>query len=165
MNKLRLIKGKALRVAVMLSALFFAVQNGLAQQQEAISGTVVDNAGEAVIGASVIVVGAQTTTGTVTDFDGNFMLKVKPGTQLKISFVGYKEQIVKAVNGMKVTLEEESTMLQGVEVVAYGVQKKVTVTGALSSVKAEELTRTPVSSVNNVLAGQLSGVTTVQTSG
>ena len=184
MNKLRLIKGKALRVAVMLSALFFAVQNSKAeqtehsdgmhsdlaavqtvQQQESISGTVVDNTGEAVIGASVIVVGAQTTTGTVTDFDGNFTLKVKPGTQLKITFVGYKEQIVKAANGMKVTLEEESTMLQGVEVVAYGVQKKVTVTGALSSVKAEELTRTPVSSVNNVLAGQLSGVTTVQTSG
>ena len=103
------------------------------QQQESISGTVVDNTGEAVIGASVIVVGAQTTTGTVTDFDGNFTLKVKPGTQLKITFVGYKEQIVKAANGMKVTLEEESTMLQGVEVVAYGVQKKVTVTGALSS--------------------------------
>ena len=184
MNKLRLINGKALRVVVMLSAMFFAVQNGQAeqtehsagmhsdlaavqavQQQESISGTVVDNTGEAVIGASVLVVGAQTTTGTVTDFDGNFTLKVKPGTQLKITFVGYKEQIVKAANGMKVTLEEESTMLQGVEVVAYGVQKKVTVTGALSSVKAEELTRTPVSSVNNVLAGQLSGVTTVQTSG
>ena len=183
MNKFWLIKGNALRVAVMLSAMTFAMQSVKAelvppagmhsesavvqavQQQESISGTVVDNAGEAVIGASVIVVGAQTTTGTVTDFDGNFMLKVKPGTQLKISFVGYKEQIVKAANGMKVTLEEESTMLQGVEVVAYGVQKKVTVTGALSSVKAEELTRTPVSSVNNVLAGQLSGVTTVQTSG
>ena len=183
MNKFWLIKGNALRVAVMLSAMTFAMQSVKAelvppagmhsesaavqavQQQESISGTVVDNAGEAVIGASVIVVGAQTTTGTVTDFDGNFTLKVKPGTQLKISFVGYKEQIVKAANGMKVTLEEESTMLQGVEVVAYGVQKKVTVTGALSSVKAEELTRTPVSSVNNVLAGQLSGVTTVQTSG
>ena len=184
MNKLRLINGKALRVVVMLSAMIFAVQNGQAeqtehsagmhsdlaavqavQQQESISGTVVDNTGEAVIGASVLVVGAQTTTGTVTDFDGNFTLKVKPGTQLKITFVGYKEQIVKAANGMKVTLEEESTMLQGVEVVAYGVQKKVTVTGAISSVKSEELTRTPVSSVNNVLAGQLSGVTTVQTSG
>ena len=174
MNKLKLIKGKVLPIAAIMLAVLFVPSAGVlsaraavqeVQQQETISGTVVDNTGEAVIGASVIVVGAQTTTGTVTDFDGNFTLKVKPGTQLKISFVGYKEQIVKAANGMKVTLEEESTMLQGVEVVAYGVQKKVTVTGAISSVKAEELTRTPVSSVNNVLAGQLSGVTTVQTSG
>ena len=174
MTKLKLIKGKALPIAALVSAMLFvpstemlsvhaAVQN--VQQQETIKGTVVDQTGEAVIGASVLVVGAQTTTGTVTDFDGNFVLKVKSGTQLKISFVGYKDKLVKATNGMKVTLEEESTMLQGVEVVAYGVQKKVTVTGALSSVKAEDLTRTPVSSVNNVLAGQLSGVTTVQTSG
>ncbi len=174
MNKLKFIKGKAIPFAALVSALLFspsAMMNSVyaavqdVQQSEAITGTVIDNTGEAVIGASVIVMGSQTVTGTVTDFDGNFKLNVKPGTQLKISFVGYKEQIVKAANGMKVTLEEESTMLQGVEVVAYGVQKKVTVTGALSSVKAEELTRTPVSSVNNVLAGQLSGVTTVQTSG
>ena len=174
MNNLKFIKGKALPFAALVSAMLLVPYTGMnpvraavqnVQQAESISGTVVDNTGEAVIGASVIVVGAQTTTGTVTDFDGNFTLKVKPGTQLKISFVGYKEKIVKAANGMKVTLEEESTMLQGVEVVAYGVQKKVTVTGALSSVKSEELTRTPVSSVNNVLAGQLSGVTTVQTSG
>ena len=174
MNKFKRIKGKVLPFAVVLSAWLFVPTTGMiaahasvqnVQQNETITGTVIDNTGEAVIGASVIVVGAQTTTGTVTDFDGNFTLKVKPGTQLKISFVGYKEQVVKAANGMKVTLQEESTMLQGVEVVAYGVQKKVTVTGALSSVKAEELTRTPVSSVNNVLAGQLSGVTTVQTSG
>ena len=174
MNKLRFIKGKALPFAALVSAMLFvpsagmlsmraAVQN--VQQQETVTGNVVDNTGEAVIGASVVVVGAQTTIGTVTDFDGNFTIKVKPGTQLKITFVGYKDKIVKAQNGMKVVLEENSTMLQGVEIVAYGVQKKVTVTGALSSVKSEELTRTPVSSVNNVLAGQLSGVTTVQTSG
>ena len=174
MNKLKFIKGKAIPFAAILSAMLFVPSAGMlsahasvqsTQQQESVSGTVIDNTGEAVIGASVIVVGAQQTTGTVTDFDGHFTLNVKPGTLLKISFVGYKEQTVKAANGMKVTLQEESTMLQGVEVVAYGVQKKVTVTGALSSVKAEELTRTPVSSVNNVLAGQLSGVTTVQTSG
>lgn len=174
MNKLKRIKGKVLPFAVVLSAWWFVPASGWltahasvqnVQQEESISGTVIDNTGEAVIGASVIVVGAKTTTGTVTDFDGNFTLKVKPGTQLKITFVGYKEKVVKASSGMKVILEEESTMLQGVEVVAYGVQKKVTVTGALSSVKAEDLTRTPVSSVNNVLAGQLSGVTTVQTSG
>jgi TonB-linked SusC/RagA family outer membrane protein len=174
MIKQRFFKGKAIPFAVAMSALLFAPSAGVlsaraavqdVQQEESIKGTVVDQSGETIIGASVLVVGAKTATGTVTDFDGNFTLKVKPGTQLKISYVGYKDALVKAANGMKVTLEEEATMLQAVEIVAYGVQKKVTVTGALSSVKAEDLTRTPVSSVNNVLAGQLSGVTTVQLSG
>jgi len=174
MNKLRFIKGTVLPFAVIMSVLLFVPSTGMlsahaavqnVQQTETITGTVVDQAGETVIGASVLVVGAQTTTGTVTDFDGNFMLKVKPGTQLKITFVGYKDKIVKAANGMKVVLEENSTMLQGVEIVAYGVQKKVTVTGAISSVKSEDLTRTSVGSAANVLGGQLSGVTTVQYSG
>lgn len=133
--------------------------------QSELRGIVVDQEGEPVIGASVLVVGAKVATGTVTDFDGNFILKANPGAKLRISFVGYKTVTVDAKNGMRVILEEESTMLKGVEIVAYGVQKKVTVTGALSSVKSEDLTRTPVSSVNNVLAGQLSGVTTVQYSG
>lgn len=142
-----------------------SVQAQTVQRQGMISGTVVDQHGETVIGASVIVDGAKTTQGTVTDFDGKFSLKAAPGTKLRISFVGYKPQVVTARNGMKVVLEENSNVLQGVEVVAYGTQKKVTVTGALSSIKGEEIVRTPVSSVNNVLAGQLSGVTTVQYSG
>ena len=137
----------------------------IASAQSELRGVVVDQEGEPVIGASVLVVGAKVATGTVTDFDGNFILKANPGAKLRISFVGYKTATVDAKNGMRVILEEESTMLKGVEIVAYGVQKKVTVTGALSSVKSEDLTRTPVSSVNNVLAGQLSGVTTVQYSG
>ena len=137
----------------------------IASAQSELRGVVVDQEGEPVIGASVLVVGAKVATGTVTDFDGNFILKANPGAKLRISFVGYKTVTVDAKNGMRVILEEESTMLKGVEIVAYGVQKKVTVTGALSSVKSEDLTRTPVSSVNNVLAGQLSGVTTVQYSG
>ena len=172
MNKTNLLKRTVMPMALMCSAMLFTppmlgLQTAYAaeQQQGSISGTVVDSQGEPIIGASVVIVGGKTVQGTVTDFDGNFTLKANPGTQLKISYVGYKELIVKATANMKITLEEEATMLQGVEVVAYGVQKKVTVTGALSSVKAEDLTRTPVSSVNNVLAGQLSGVTTVQTSG
>ena len=144
-------------VMCLLSAAAFA--------QTAIRGSVVDSQGEPVIGASVLIEGAKIATGTVTDFDGNFVLNAETGAKLKISFVGYKTQSVAAKNGMRVVLEEEATMLKAVEVVAYGVQKKVTVTGALSSVKSEDLTRTPVSSVNNILAGQLSGVTTVQYSG
>ena len=133
-------------------------------QTDVIKGTVVDSNEEPVIGASIMVV-AKEGVGTITDFDGNFQIKVKPGTKLRISFIGMKTQEVAAKPGMKVVLQDDSNTLQAVEVVAYGTQKKVTVTGALSSVKSEDLTRTPVGSVNNVLGGQISGVTTVQYSG
>lgn len=136
------------------------------QQQEAvISGKVIDEQGETVIGASVLVEGSNAQNGTVTDYDGVFKLKVKKGAKLKISYIGYETVTVEAKDGMTVTLKEKNTMLKGVEVVAYGVQKKVTVTGAISSVKSEDLTRTSVSTVSNVLAGQLTGVSSVQFSG
>lgn len=133
--------------------------------QHTITGTIVDDLGEPIIGATIVVEGGNAAQGTVSDYDGNFSIKAAAGARLKISYIGYKTQTVVAKSGMKVQLQPENVSLQGVEVVAYGVQKKVTVTGALSSVKGDDLTRTPVSSVNNVLAGQLSGVTTVQYSG
>lgn len=117
-----------------------------------------------IIGANVLSEDGK--VGVITDLDGNFKLDVPVGTNIKISYIGYKTKVLKATAGnMKIILSEDSEMLAEVEVVAYGVQKKVTVTGALSSVKSDDLVRTPVSSVNNVLAGQLSGVTTVQYSG
>ena len=128
-------------------------------------GNVVDDLGEPIIGASVVVVGGNATLGTITDMDGNFAIKVKPGQKIKISYLGFKEAILPAKQGMKVKMETADHTLQAVEVVAYGVQKKVTMTGAISSVKSEDLIRTSVGSVNNVLGGQLSGVTTVQYSG
>lgn len=144
-----------------LLSLFMAT---LAYAQDiTVNGTVVDDTGEPVIGATVMVEG--TSNGTTTDLDGNFSLKVAKNAKLKITYIGYDPQTLPAKNGMKVVLKTNSVVLGGVEVVAYGVQKKVTVTGAIASVKGEELTRTPVASVNNVLAGQLTGVTTVQTSG
>ena len=136
------------------------------QQSTAIKGTVVDENNEPVIGATVLAVDGKNTQGTVTDFDGNFSINVKPGQKIKITYIGYDEAIVVAKQGMRVQLKVSAGVeLQGVEVVAYGVQKKVTVTGAISSVKSEDLVRTSVGSVNNVLGGQLSGVTTVQYSG
>lgn len=135
-----------------------------AQQSQAIKGVVYDDLGEPIIGASVAVVG-QAGQGTVTDIDGNFSIMVKPGTKLQVSYVGYVSQTVEAKNGMSVTLSEDNQILGDVEVVAYGVQKKVTVTGAVASIKSEDLVKTPVSSVGNVLGGALSGVTTVQYSG
>ena len=140
------------------------VQNVL--QAKAVKGTVVDETGEPVIGATVLVVGGSASQGTITDMDGNFSINVKPGLKLKITYIGYDESIVAAKEGMKVQMKTSGAVsLNTVEVVAYGVQKKVTMTGAISSVKSDDLVRTSVGSVNNVLGGQLSGVTTVQYSG
>lgn len=141
------------------------VQRQTLAQHQTITGNIVDETGEPVIGATVVVDGGDAAQGTVSDLDGNFSIKAAAGAKLKITYIGYQTQTIVAKNGMKVQLQPESVSLEGVEVVAYGVQKKVTVTGAISSVKGEDLTRTPVSSVNNVLAGQLTGVTTVQYSG
>lgn len=172
MNKKNFIKGTALPVALFFSMATMAPALGLqpvsaaidkVQQQGTIKGTVVDDKGEPIIGANVIAEG--TTNGTITNIDGIFKLNVRPGTKLKISFIGYETKVVAAKNDMRIVLTDDATTLQEVEVVAYGAQKKVTVTGAISSVKGEELMRTPVSSVTNVLAGQMTGLTTVQYSG
>lgn len=134
--------------------------------QTHVRGTVVDENGEPIIGANIMVVDGKNTQGTISDMDGNFQINAKAGTKIKVSYVGFESQTLTVKNGMRITMVEDSkTTLKGVEVVAYGVQKKVSVTGALSSVKGDDLVRTPVGSVNNVLGGQLSGVTTVQYSG
>ncbi len=174
MKKRKYVTGRALMIAALFSTFtipgLLGTPNIMAapmeqQQTGVINGTVVDETGETVIGATITIKGGDASKGTITDFDGNFSIQCKPGTQLVISYVGYETMTVPARDGMRVQLKTDAISLQGVEVVAYGVQKKVTVTGALSSVKSEDLVRTPVSSVNNVLAGQLSGVTTVQYSG
>ena len=171
MNSKTIIKGTILPVAMMCSALTFnplttVVANAAEQSQHAqgITGTVLDDQGEPIIGATIVILNGSN-QGTITDLDGRFKVNVKPGTKLQISYVGYDTQTVVAKNGMKITLKSNTVDMEGVEVVAYGVQKKVTVTGAISSVKSEDLVRTSVGSVNNVLGGQLSGVTTVQYSG
>lgn len=173
MVKTNEIRRHALQLTCLYSSLFIlpamGLQGAFAQQtvaqQDGINGTVVDEQGEPVIGASVLVVGGNASQGTITDMDGKFHVNVKSGQKLKISYVGYKTMTVAAKKGMNVQLESDSQMLQGVEVVAYGTQKKMTITGAISSVKGEELTKTPVSSVSQVLAGAMTGISSIQMSG
>ena len=136
----------------------------VAQQVINVKGTVRDSQGEPVIGANVMVDGG--TKGTITDIDGHFQISVPAGTKLKISFIGYETKNVTVKNNtLDVVLEDDSNMLAEVQVVAYGAQKKVTVTGAVSGIKGGELLKTPTGSVTNVLSGQLTGITTVQYSG
>ena len=135
------------------------------QQAKKITGTVVDAMGP-VIGASVVVKG--TTNGVATDFDGNFSLDASPGQTLVISYIGYLSKEIKITSAQSkynVTLEEDKQMLEEVVVIAYGQQKKVTITGAVSAVGGDELLKAPVASVANALQGKLPGMSVVQPSG
>ena len=143
---------------------FFGSQQLYAQTQSVITGTVVDETGEPVIGATVSAEGGK--VGGITDFDGNFSVKVPVGTKISISYIGYKTEVIVAKKGANnVVLKQDATMLQEVQVVGYGVQKKVTVTGSVSSVGGKALTETPTGSINNMLAGAVTGLSSVQISG
>ncbi len=140
-------------------ALFSALSLGLYAQNKTVSGTVVDGTGETVIGASVLVKG--TTNGVITDIDGNFTLNDVPtnGT-IQVSYVGYKTQDV-SVTGktvIKVTLQEDTEMLDEVVVVGYGVMKKSDVTGALVSVDSKALTQNVANNAVEALQGKAAGV-------
>lgn len=134
------------------------------QAAKKITGTVVDAMGP-VIGASVVVKG--TTNGVATDFDGNFTLNASPGQTLVVSYIGYLSKEVKVTankTSYQITIEEDKQMLEEVVVIAYGQQKKVTITGAVSAVGGDELLKAPVANVSNALQGKLPGISVVQPS-
>ena len=130
------------------------------QQQSVCKGTVVDNNGDPVVGASVFVVSNGQKKGSVTDLDGNFEIAgVASGSSLTISYVGYKtQQVTWSGKDLKVTLQENSEMLDNVVVVGYGTQKKVNLTGAVSVVNSKQLESRPVTSVAQALQGEVPGL-------
>lgn len=136
------------------------------QQQSECTGVVIDETGETVIGASVVVKG--TTNGTITDFDGKFSLSgVQKGAVIQISFVGYQTLEVKYDGKpINVTLQTDNQVLQEVVVTGYGgVQKAKTMTASASVVKVESLAKLPVASLSEGLGGRVAGVITQQPSG
>jgi TonB-linked SusC/RagA family outer membrane protein len=124
-----------------------------------VSGQVVDQDGEPLIGATVRVKGAQ--TGSVTDLDGNFQLDAPANATLVVSYVGYKDSEI-AVRGRavieKIQLESDSQVLDQVVVVGYGTQKKADLTGSVSIVNAEEMKRVSNSNISTMLEGKVAGV-------
>ena len=131
-----------------------------------LKGKVTDSKGEGIIGANVKVLSSS--TGTITDIDGNFILDVRIGDRLIISYIGYATQEVEVKDNqpLRVTLQEDSRMIDEVVVVGYGVQKKANLTGAVSSVKMDEvLGNRPVVSVSNALMGAMPGLQVTGTSG
>lgn len=133
--------------------------------KEEIKGKVLDIAGNPIIGATVKEEG--TSNGTITDFDGNFTLEATKNGVLEISYIGYKSQQIpiRGRNMLAVTLTEDLEQLDEVVVVGYGSQKKVNLTGAVSTVNAKMLENRTSSDPFNMLTGQIPGVTIVQNSG
>lgn len=136
-----------------------------AQTQSNVNGLITDSSGEPLIGVSIQVKG--TTHGTISDLDGKFMLLAKTGDILRISYVGYTPQEIKLTGNqqLRIIMEEDTKRLEEVVVVGYGTQKKVNLTGSVSSITADELANKPVMSTAQALAGLAPGLSVLQTSG
>lgn len=135
------------------------------QQTKQVTGQIIDENGEPLIGATVALSPSQ---GTVTDLDGNFKLtNVPENATLQISYVGYQNMTVKVAgkNHIKVTMQPDSKVIDEVMVIGYGVQKKSNVTGAISSIKSDDLKNSTITNAASALQGKVSGVQVVNNSG
>ena len=151
------------RFTLTVASLLMGMTAVMAQNTK-VTGQVLDENGEPVIGASVVVKG--TTIGTVTDFDGNFTLDVPSnGKLLEISYVGMKKVEVGVSSKVNAVLESDSHALDEVMVVAYGTAKKSAFTGSAATIKDEKITSRQTSNVTNALAGQVAGVQTTSSTG
>ena len=125
--------------------------------QTEISGTVIDATGETVIGATVMEKG--TSNGTITDFDGNFKIKVKEGTTLVFFYIGFKTEELPAKNGMQVTMQDNAKELAEVVVTGYQTQRKADLTGSVSVVETKELKTSSDTDPMRALQGKVPGMT------
>ena len=145
-------------------ALMFMVTSVSAQT---VKGVVTDNTGEPIIGASVMEVGVAG-NGGVTDIDGNFTVNLKGSSKkLKISYIGMKAKEINVAGKttISVKLEDEANSLNDVVVIGYGTVKKKDLTGAVATVKGEDLTKVPVTNAAEALTGKLPGVQITTTDG
>ena len=134
----------------------FLLASTIMYAQSQVTGTVVDETGETVIGATVMEKG--TANGTVTDLDGNFTLSVAEGTTLVISYIGYNTVELPAKNGMKVTLGENANELAEVVVTGYQVQRKADLTGAVAVMDLKGPSSESDPNMLNSMQGKLAGV-------
>ena len=144
---------------MMLMALFMSVTSFA----QGIKGTVIDENGEPVIGATVAEK-SNPKNATITDFDGNFTVNVNAGKIIQITYIGYETQETAAKNGMTIKLRPDNKVLDEVVVVGYGVQKKSSVTGAISQVKPEDMENRTIANAQQALQGKTSGVQIIQSS-
>ncbi|MFD1316559.1 SusC/RagA family TonB-linked outer membrane protein [Namhaeicola litoreus] len=144
--------------------IIFTTVTSLFAQQIIVSGTISDNGGAVIPGANVLVKG--TSNGVATDFDGNYSISANQGDILVISSVGFvSQEITVTGSSLNITLQEDANILEEVVVVGYGTQSRRDLTGAVSSIKGEDIARQPVASVDNALQGQAAGVLVTTPSG
>ena len=151
---------------IYLLSLMVMMTLGVWAQSMTVTGVVMaQDEPDPVIGANVMVKGS--TTGTITDFDGNFSLQAKAGDVLQVSFMGYKTQDVKVSGSgpIRVTLVPDNVQLQEVVAIGYGTMKKSDLTGAVTSVSADQLLKAPVAGLDQALQGRAAGVTVTSNSG
>lgn len=154
-------KNRLLSLAMLLAVMFLGYSSAWADVTA--KGSVTDSTGDPLIGVSVKLKGAN--TGVSTDYDGNFSITVPDGSILIFSYIGYDSQEHPAAPSMKVVLKENSTMLDEVVAVGYGVQKKSVVTAAIAKVSSDDLEATAPVRMDNALKGLASGVTVTSASG
>ena len=143
---------------MMLAVMFFALD---VSAQATINGQVKDETGEGVIGASVVEKG--TSNGTVTDFDGNFSLKCKPGATLVFTYIGFNPQELPAKNGMEVTLKEDVAQLNEVVVVGYGSMAKKEISSSVVQINKDQFNQGAASDPMALIAGKVAGLNVAAT--
>lgn len=152
-------KQTASRYLLSIAMILLCIPAMMAQTKWTVSGTVVDQNNEPLIGVSVTSGKPGAIVGATTDYDGNYTIKVDAGAEIKFAYIGYQSRVLKAVNGkLDVMLTEDSNKLDEVVVVGYGVQKKSSVTGAISQVKAEDIQNRTVTNTQAALQGKTAGV-------
>lgn len=153
-------------ISVLFFCIFiFAAENAYSQQKKQITGRVTDKAGETIIGANIIEAG--TTNGTVTDIDGRFSLIVEDKSFIHISYIGYLEQEINTEGKsiFDIILQEDVKALEEVIITAFATQKRINVTGAISTVSGRDVLAAPVSNISNALVGITPGLSAVQAGG
>ena len=162
-------KSLCLTIRTFIALIFLGMATGLAAQQTVtISGTVTDTSGEPLAGVTVLFKGSS--IGTATDIDGRFSIKLPSpvvGKILNVSYIGYEPLSVPLTSddNLSIVLKEDSRNLDEVVVVGYGTQKKINLTGSVSSLSSEDLASRPVTSTSAIIAGLVPGVSVIQNSG
>lgn len=153
------------KLMLLLTLVFGLIVQPTFAQEKTITGTVVDEQGMPLPGVNVIVQG--TTTGTQTDFDGNYSVRATEGQTLEFSYVGYQklERQVDASNVINVTMMEDASQLEEVVVVGYGTQSKRKLTDNISKLTSEDISEIPTPSIQNAIAGKAAGVQVSQING
>ena len=150
----------AIVIALLFSCLTMSAQNFT------VTGVVTDSTGEPLVGANVVALGNKTPLGVMTDLDGKFNISVPNNSLIEVSFIGFVSQTFRITNAqnLKVVLVEDANVMEEVVVVGFGTQKKESVVGAITAVKAKEL-QAPVRSLSNSIGGRVAGILSVQRSG